>query len=60
MTRSSVTLKSNLLIKIMISILLIQFNTLVASDFSGRLAQANLIAKIDFDAKLLTQINYFK
>ena len=29
-----------------------EFNTLAASVFNARLAQANLITKIDFDAKL--------
>ena len=37
-----------------------QFNALAADVFSARLAQANLITKTDFDAKLLSLINYFK
>ena len=37
---------------IMINILLVQFNTLAADVFNTRLAQANLITKTDFDAKL--------
>ena len=36
----------------MINILLVQFNTLAADVFNTRLAQANLITKTDFDAKL--------
>ena len=34
-------------------LLLQEFNTLAANVFNTRLAQANLITKIDFDAKLL-------
>ena len=37
----------------MINMLLLQnFNTLAANFFNARLAQANLITKIEFDAKL--------
>ena len=53
MTQKLVSLKRNLLIIIMTNILLLlQFNTLAASVFNTRLAQANLITKTDFDAKL--------
>ena len=36
----------------MINILKLQFNTLAANVFNARLAQANLVTKTDFDAKL--------
>ena len=53
MTQKLVKLKKNSLIIIMINILqLPQFNTLAADVFNARLAQANLITKTDFDAKL--------
>ena len=51
MTKKLVSLKQNLLIMIMINITP-EFNTLAANVFNARLAQANLITKTDFDAKL--------
>ena len=53
MTQKLVKLKKNSLIIIMINILqLPQFNTLAADVFNARLAQANLMTKTNFDAKL--------
>ena len=53
MTQKLVKLKKNPLIIIMINILqLPQFNTLAADVFNARLAQANLMTKTNFDAKL--------
>ena len=51
-TQKLVSLKRNLLIIIMISFTAPEFNTLGAIVFNARLAQANLITKTDFDAKL--------
>ena len=51
-TQKSVSFKINFLILIMTNITPPEFNTLAADVFNARLAQANLIAKIDFDAKL--------
>ena len=45
-------MKRNLFIIITTSILLLQSLTLAASVFNARLAEANLITKTDFDAKL--------
>ena len=47
-------LKINLIIIIMINILLLQSFNKLAAVFNARLAQANLITKTDFDAKLLS------
>ena len=53
MTLKLQKLKKNLLIIIMINILQLQnFNKLATDVFNARLAQANLIIKTDFDAKL--------
>ena len=52
MTQKLVNLKRNLLIIIMTYITTPEFNTLAVDVFNARLAQANLIAKTDFDAKL--------
>ena len=53
MTQKLVSLKRYLLIMIMINILqLTKFNILAADVFNTRLAQANLITKTDFDAKV--------
>ena len=52
MTQKLVNLKRNLLIIIMTYIATPEFNTLSVDVFNARLAQANLIAKTDFDAKL--------
>ena len=53
MTQKLVKLKKNSLIIVMINILqLPQFNTLAADVFNARLAQANLMTKTNFDAKL--------
>ena len=53
MTQKLVSLKRYLLIMIMINILqLTKFNILDADVFNTRLAQANLITKTDFDAKV--------
>ena len=53
MTQKLVKLKKNSLIIIIINILqLPQFNTLAADVFNARLAQANLMTKTNFDAKL--------
>ena len=53
MTQKLVKLKKISLIIIMINILqLPQFNTLAADVFNARLAQANLMTKTNFDAKL--------
>ena len=52
-TQKFLKLKRNLLIIIMINVLRHpEFNTLAADVFNARLAQANLITKTDFDAKL--------
>ena len=52
MTQKLVSLKRNLLIKIMICILLLQSLILwLLAFFNARLVQANLITKTDFDAK---------
>ena len=53
MTQKFVNLKKNLLILIMANTLLLQSLILwLLMFFNARLAQANLIAKTDFDAKL--------
>ena len=59
MKQKLLKLKNNLLIMIMINILLPhknittpEFNNLSARVFTLRLAQANLITKIDFDDKI--------
>ena len=53
MTQKLVSLKRYLLIMIMINILqLTKFNILAADVFNARLAQASLITKTDFDAKV--------
>ena len=52
MRQNLVTLKRNLLIKIMKNIKTPEFNNLAASFFNARLAQGNLITKTDIDAKL--------
>ena len=53
MTQKLVSLKRYLLIMIMINILqLTKFNILAADVFNTRLAQASLITKTDFDAKV--------
>ena len=59
MKQKLLNLKNNLLIMIMINILLPhknittpEFNNLSARVFTLRLAQANLITKIDFDDKI--------
>ena len=66
MTQPLVSLKRNLLIMIMTIheyITTPEFNTLAADVFNARLAQADLITKTDFNAKLsslnrkLLQIN---
>ena len=51
-TKKLLKLKRNLFIIITTSILLLQSLTLAASVFNARLAEANLITKTDFDAKL--------
>ena len=52
MTQKLGSLKKNLLIKIMTNVLLFYSLILWLLFFNARLAQANLIAKTDFDAKL--------
>ena len=51
MTQKLVSLKRNLLIITMTNIFLLQ-SLIAANIFNARLAQANLITKTDFDAKL--------
>ena len=51
MTQKLVSLKRNLLIITMTNIFLLQ-SLIAANVFNARLAQANLITKTDFDAKL--------
>ena len=50
MIQKLLKLKRNLLIIIMKNVLLLQ--SLAANVFNARLAQANLVTKTDFDAKL--------
>ena len=53
MTQNLLRLKRNILIMIMINELLLQSIILLAADFfKASLAQAHLITKTDFDAKL--------
>ena len=52
MTQKLLKLKRNLLIIIMINMLLLQNLIFQPDAFNARLAQANLITKTDFDAKL--------